>query len=158
MSAPSADLCWEVVRDQSSYLVKRPNLAPMSRDPFALTNFHSYKYSGVNDKAVAVQVAPSGKEGLQVSRSPPRSPSTLVSPLRTSRLSSSTRTSLPAPPTRPLPPLPPPVATVPTSVRPPLPVLPPSSFPSAPRRLLLFPSPVARLSVLKCVSLIYVDI
>ncbi|ODQ54444.1 ribosomal protein L28e [Saitoella complicata NRRL Y-17804] len=61
MSAPSADLCWEVVRDQSSYLVKRPNLAPMSRDPFALTNFHSYKYSGVNDKAVAVQVAPSGK-------------------------------------------------------------------------------------------------
>ncbi|BFZ59435.1 hypothetical protein YB2330_000444 [Saitoella coloradoensis] len=65
MSAPSADLCWEVVRDQSSYLVKRPNLAPMSRDPFALTNFHSYKYSGVNDKAVAVQVAPSGK-GVQV--------------------------------------------------------------------------------------------
>lgn len=55
MSTPnvSADLVWQIVRGQNSYLVKRNKNAKVqfSRDPLNLTNTHSRKYAGfVNDK------------------------------------------------------------------------------------------------------------
>ncbi|KIH90696.1 large subunit ribosomal protein L28e [Sporothrix brasiliensis 5110] len=69
MSTPnvSADLVWEIVRSQNSYLVKRTKNAKVqfSRDPLNLTNVHSRKYAGfVNDKALGVVANKEG--GVQV--------------------------------------------------------------------------------------------
>jgi len=61
----SADLIWEVVRNQNSYLVKRKSSGGVqfSRDPFNLTNKHSKTHAGfANDKAVSVQ--PNDKGGV----------------------------------------------------------------------------------------------
>ncbi|RPB25386.1 hypothetical protein L211DRAFT_836721 [Terfezia boudieri ATCC MYA-4762] len=50
----SGDLLWEIVRKQSSYLVKRTvggNHIVFSRDPLNLRNVHSRKHTGtVNEK------------------------------------------------------------------------------------------------------------
>ncbi|RKF55544.1 putative 60S ribosomal protein L28e [Golovinomyces cichoracearum] len=56
-SQVSADLIWEVVRPQNSFLVKRASSGgvQLSRDPLNLKNIHSRKYAGfVNDKAVGI--------------------------------------------------------------------------------------------------------
>jgi len=54
----SGDLLWEIVRTQSSYLVKRTvggNHIVFSRDPLNLKNTHSRKHTGtVNDKAIGI--------------------------------------------------------------------------------------------------------
>lgn len=42
----SADLVWLLVRNNSSFLVKR-NGAQFSSEPNNLTNKHSFKYSGL---------------------------------------------------------------------------------------------------------------
>ncbi|KXJ97541.1 ribosomal L28e/Mak16 [Microdochium bolleyi] len=63
----SADLVWEIVRNQNSYLVKRKNGGGVqfSRDPLNLTNKHSRKYAGfVNDKAIGV--VPNEKGGVKI--------------------------------------------------------------------------------------------
>ncbi|KAJ8108359.1 hypothetical protein ONZ43_g6450 [Nemania bipapillata] len=59
----SADLVWEVVRSQNSFLVKRKSSGGVqfSRDPLNLINKHSRKYAGfVNDKAIGVVPAEKG--------------------------------------------------------------------------------------------------
>ena len=62
ISAPSNDLIWLCIRNQSSYIVKRPSEKTFSRDPLNLTNRHTAKYSGLNNaKAVGVQPSKSGK-------------------------------------------------------------------------------------------------
>ncbi|KAJ9155792.1 Ribosomal protein L28e [Coniochaeta hoffmannii] len=72
MSFPniSADVIWEVARNNNSFLVKRSKHigggggVQFSRDPLNPTNIHSRKYAGfVNDKAVGV--VPTEK-GVQV--------------------------------------------------------------------------------------------
>ncbi|KAI0850983.1 ribosomal L28e family protein [Daldinia vernicosa] len=63
----SADLIWEIVRKNNSYLVKRKESGGVqfSRDPLNLTNVHSRKHAGfVNPKAVGVQ--PAEKNGVKV--------------------------------------------------------------------------------------------
>ncbi|KAI5868036.1 60S ribosomal protein L28 [Durotheca rogersii] len=58
-----ADLIWEIVRDNNSYLVKRKESGGIqfSRDPLNLTNKNSRKYAGfVNNKAIGVQFAEKG--------------------------------------------------------------------------------------------------
>ncbi|KAI5804014.1 ribosomal L28e protein family-domain-containing protein [Peziza echinospora] len=54
----SGDLLWEIVRKQSSYIVKRTiggNTITFSRDPLNLKNTHSRKHSGsVNEKAIGI--------------------------------------------------------------------------------------------------------
>ncbi|KAF8471943.1 ribosomal L28e protein family-domain-containing protein [Kalaharituber pfeilii] len=54
----SGDLLWEIVRKQSSYIVKRKvggNAIVFSRDPLNLRNTHSRKHSGsVNEKAIGI--------------------------------------------------------------------------------------------------------
>ncbi|KAI0115092.1 ribosomal L28e family protein [Daldinia grandis] len=63
----SADLVWELVRSNNSYLVKRKESGGIqfSRDPLNLTNVHSRKYAGfVNTKAIGVQ--PAEKNGVKV--------------------------------------------------------------------------------------------
>ncbi|KAI1483923.1 hypothetical protein K445DRAFT_72149 [Daldinia sp. EC12] len=63
----SADLVWELVRNNNSYLVKRKESGGVqfSRDPLNLTNVHSRKYAGfVNTKAIGVQ--PAEKNGVKV--------------------------------------------------------------------------------------------
>ncbi|RKF56480.1 putative 60S ribosomal protein L28e [Golovinomyces cichoracearum] len=60
-SQVSADLIWEVVRPQNSFLVKRASSGgvQLSRDPLNLKNIHSRKYAGfVNDKVCAVGIVP----------------------------------------------------------------------------------------------------
>ncbi|KAJ3333972.1 hypothetical protein HDU76_000104 [Blyttiomyces sp. JEL0837] len=52
----SADLVWALTRDNSSFLVKR-NGIQLSREPGNLLNKNSFKYSGVNAKAVDVSAA-----------------------------------------------------------------------------------------------------
>ncbi|KAH9887545.1 60S ribosomal protein L28 [Xylariomycetidae sp. FL2044] len=63
----SADLVWEIVRGNNSFLVKRNDAGGVqfSRDPLNLTNKNSRKYAGfVNPKAVGVQ--PGEKGGVKV--------------------------------------------------------------------------------------------
>ncbi|KAJ1337613.1 large subunit ribosomal protein L28e [Microdochium nivale] len=63
----SADLVWEIVRNQNAYLVKRKTGGGVqfSSDPLNLTNKHSRKYAGfVNDKAIGV--VPGEKGGVTV--------------------------------------------------------------------------------------------
>ncbi|CAI0645209.1 putative 60S ribosomal protein L28e [Colletotrichum fructicola] len=63
----SADLIWEVVRNQNAYLVNRNDAGglQLSRDPLNLVNKHSRKYAGfVNDKAIGV--VPNEKGGVKV--------------------------------------------------------------------------------------------
>ncbi|TLD13625.1 uncharacterized protein PgNI_04574 [Pyricularia grisea] len=58
MSNVSADLIWEVVRNQNAFLEKRNTNGGVqfSRDPLNLTNKHSRKYAGfVNDKVHTAQ-------------------------------------------------------------------------------------------------------
>ncbi|KAK3380319.1 ribosomal protein L28e [Lasiosphaeria ovina] len=69
MSFPnvSADLIWEVTRNQNAFLVKRKTTGGLrfSRDPYNLANVHSRKHAGfVNEKAVGV--VPNEKGGVQV--------------------------------------------------------------------------------------------
>ncbi|ORX89535.1 ribosomal protein L28 [Basidiobolus meristosporus CBS 931.73] len=57
----SADLTWLLVKDNSSFLVKR-NGVQFTTEPNNLTNLNSFKYSGLaNNKVVGVTAAPSGK-------------------------------------------------------------------------------------------------
>ncbi|KAN0102805.1 ribosomal protein L28e [Hyaloscypha variabilis] len=66
-SQVSADLIWEIARNQNSYLVKRASSGGVrfSRDPLNLTNVHSRKYAGfVNDKAVGISPAEGDKGGV----------------------------------------------------------------------------------------------
>ncbi|TGJ86111.1 hypothetical protein E0Z10_g2654 [Xylaria hypoxylon] len=66
-SQVSADLVWEIVRSNNSFLVKRKASGGVqfSRDSLNLTNKNSRKWAGfVNDKAIGV--APADKEGVKV--------------------------------------------------------------------------------------------
>ncbi|KAH8600785.1 ribosomal L28e protein family-domain-containing protein [Bisporella sp. PMI_857] len=63
----SADLIWEISRNNNSYLVKRNTQGGLrfSRDPLNLKNIHSRKHAGfVNDKAVGVIPAAGEKGGV----------------------------------------------------------------------------------------------
>ncbi|KAI1331279.1 60S ribosomal protein L28 [Xylariaceae sp. FL0255] len=63
----SADLIWEIVRTNNSFLVKRKHSGGVqfSRDPLNLTNKNSRKHAGfVNDKALGV--VPNEKGGVKV--------------------------------------------------------------------------------------------
>ncbi|TAQ89815.1 malate dehydrogenase [Chlorociboria aeruginascens] len=63
----SADLIWEIARNQNAFLVKRKSGGGVqfSRDPFNLVNVHSRKHAGfVNDKAVGVIPAEGDKGGV----------------------------------------------------------------------------------------------
>ncbi|TLS29126.1 hypothetical protein PpBr36_00505 [Pyricularia pennisetigena] len=69
MSNVSADLIWEVVRNQNAFLEKRNTNGGVqfSRDPLNLTNKHSRKYAGfVNDKAIGVQPSSNEKGGVAI--------------------------------------------------------------------------------------------
>ncbi|KAI1191339.1 ribosomal L28e family protein [Nemania serpens] len=66
-SQVSADLVWEIVRGNNSFLVKRKASGgvQLSRDPLNLTNKNARKWAGfVNDKAIGV--APAEKGGVKV--------------------------------------------------------------------------------------------
>ncbi|KAK9764447.1 hypothetical protein K7432_008031 [Basidiobolus ranarum] len=57
----SADLTWLLVKDNSSFLVKRSGVQ-FTTEPNNLTNLNSFKYSGLaNKKVVGVTAAPTGK-------------------------------------------------------------------------------------------------
>merc|ERR1711899_380418 len=57
----SAELCWSILRKNSSFLVKSHGLT-LTKEPNNLTNLNSFKYNGVvNKKTVGVEAAPSGK-------------------------------------------------------------------------------------------------
>lgn len=58
----SNDLLWLCIRNESSFIVKRPNEKMFSREPLNLTNKHTAKYSGLaNDKIIGVQSGKNGK-------------------------------------------------------------------------------------------------
>ncbi|ORY05347.1 putative ribosomal protein L28 [Basidiobolus meristosporus CBS 931.73] len=57
----SADLTWLLVKDNSSFLVKRSGVQ-FTTEPNNLTNLNSFKYSGLaNAKVVGVEANASGK-------------------------------------------------------------------------------------------------
>ncbi|KAI0816234.1 ribosomal L28e family protein [Xylaria sp. FL0064] len=69
MASPqvSADLVWEIVRNNNSFLVKRKSSGGVqfSRDTLNLTNKHARKWAGfVNDKAIGV--VPGEKNAVKV--------------------------------------------------------------------------------------------
>lgn len=56
----SPDLIWLIIKDNSSFLVKR-NGVQFSREPNNLTNKNSFKYSGLaNTKAIGVSASGKG--------------------------------------------------------------------------------------------------
>lgn len=58
----SNDLLWLCIRDNSSFIVKRPNEKIFSREPLNLTNKHTAKFSGLaNERIIGVQPSKSGK-------------------------------------------------------------------------------------------------
>ncbi len=73
------DLQWLLVRKNSSNLVKQRGLARVfSREAGNIASLHSYVYSSrVNDKAVAIEAAPSGK-GVVVSTKKSKVPTNAV--------------------------------------------------------------------------------
>ncbi|KAI1467207.1 ribosomal protein L28e [Daldinia caldariorum] len=63
----SADLVWELVRNNNSYLVRRKEFGGVrfSRDPLNLVNVHNRKHAGfVNTKAIGIH--PAEKKGVKV--------------------------------------------------------------------------------------------
>lgn len=59
--AHSADLQWQLIRENHSFLVKRDGIL-LSAEPANLSNRHSFKFSGlVNNKTVAVNADKAGK-------------------------------------------------------------------------------------------------
>ncbi|CCU76645.1 60S ribosomal protein L28 [Blumeria hordei DH14] len=74
-SQVSADLIWEIVRPQNSFLVKRASSGGIqfSRDPLNLKNVHSRKYAGfVNDKAVGILPSEGDKGGVTLVTKKPK--------------------------------------------------------------------------------------
>jgi large subunit ribosomal protein L28e len=67
MSVASADVQWQLIRNNHSFLVKLDGHI-FSSEPFNLTNQHSYKFSGlVNPKLVGVVAKKSGaKKSIQL--------------------------------------------------------------------------------------------
>jgi len=62
MSIASADVQWQLIRNNHSFLVKRDGIV-LSGEPLNLTNTHSYKFSGlVNNRLVGVVASKKGKE------------------------------------------------------------------------------------------------
>merc|ERR1712133_270087 len=61
-----AELCWSILRKNSSFLVKSHGLT-LTKEPNNLTGTNSFKYNGlVNKKTVGVEAAPSGKVVLSL--------------------------------------------------------------------------------------------
>eukprot|EP01116_Phalansterium_solitarium_P002211 TRINITY_DN12077_c0_g1_i1.p2 TRINITY_DN12077_c0_g1~~TRINITY_DN12077_c0_g1_i1.p2 ORF type:complete len:136 (+),score=38.84 TRINITY_DN12077_c0_g1_i1:82-489(+) len=61
----SADLVWSVIRNRSSFLVKRNGLQ-LTSEPFNLKNENSFKFSGLaNSKAV--DITPNKERGVVLS-------------------------------------------------------------------------------------------
>jgi len=57
----SSDLIWMLIKDNSSFLVKRPGVQ-FSREAPNLTNLNTPKYCGLaSDKALAITAAPGGR-------------------------------------------------------------------------------------------------
>jgi large subunit ribosomal protein L28e len=59
----SADLVWQITRNQNAFLVQRNNAGGVrfSRDPLNPINIHSRKYAGyANDKALGLQASEDG--------------------------------------------------------------------------------------------------
>ncbi|EED12532.1 60S ribosomal protein L28 [Talaromyces stipitatus ATCC 10500] len=59
----SADLVWQITRNQNAFLVQRNNAGGVrfSRDPLNPVNIHSRKYAGyANDKALGLQSSENG--------------------------------------------------------------------------------------------------
>jgi len=68
----SADLVWEIARNQNAYLVKRRSGGGVqfSRDPLNLTNKHSRTHAGfINEKAVGLQANDKGGVDLITKKS-----------------------------------------------------------------------------------------
>ncbi|KAK0473106.1 ribosomal L28e protein family-domain-containing protein [Armillaria novae-zelandiae] len=85
----SSDLQWLLIRNNSSFIVKRVPEGPIfSREPGNLRNLHSYKYSGLaNAKTIDVSDSPAGVK--ITTRKPKASPHAVAS----------AKASLPYPPT-----------------------------------------------------------
>ncbi|CDS13766.1 hypothetical protein LRAMOSA05940 [Lichtheimia ramosa] len=57
----SAELVWALVKNNNSFLVKRPNGVEFTAERGNLTNLNTFKYSGIaNNKAVDIAAAPRG--------------------------------------------------------------------------------------------------
>eukprot|EP00743_Colponemidia_sp_Colp-15_P000154 GILK01000178.1.p1 GENE.GILK01000178.1~~GILK01000178.1.p1 ORF type:complete len:136 (-),score=15.64 GILK01000178.1:134-541(-) len=61
----SSELQWQLTRNNSCYLVKR-NGIQLSRDPMNISNVHSFKFSGVNKKALGLNLVTKGKKTVPV--------------------------------------------------------------------------------------------
>uniref|UniRef100_T1IUQ7 Large ribosomal subunit protein eL28 n=1 Tax=Strigamia maritima TaxID=126957 RepID=T1IUQ7_STRMM len=59
----SADLQWMIVRNCSSFMLKRRNIGkPFNKGPGNLKNLHSFHYDGlVRNKVLGIEAAPDGK-------------------------------------------------------------------------------------------------
>lgn len=60
----SAELQWMLIRDSSSFLVKRNGVA-FSRHPANLVALHNFKYDGLVQPSISVQAVP---EGVAITR------------------------------------------------------------------------------------------
>jgi len=68
-SKMSADIQWLIIRNNSSFLMKRAHMPNLSKEPNNLKGRNSFRYSGlVQKKTVGVEAAPSGKGVVFVTR------------------------------------------------------------------------------------------
>jgi len=65
----SADIQWLIVRNNSSFLVKRKNMPTLTKEPYNLKGLNSFRYNGlVRKKTVGIEPASSGKGVVLVTR------------------------------------------------------------------------------------------
>merc|ERR1712168_577695 len=66
-SKMSAELCWSIIRKNSSFLKKSQGLT-LTKEPNNLTGINSFKYNGlVNKKTVGIEAPASGAKGVVMS-------------------------------------------------------------------------------------------
>ena len=93
----SSDICWAVVRNNSSFLLKKRGCPkPFNTDPLNLTNVNAQRHCGlVNDKAIGLQPAKEGN-GFQVVLKKPKCARKPMKATTTTVLKNGPRASVPA--------------------------------------------------------------
>jgi len=65
----SADIQWLIIRNNSSFLMKRKHMPTLTKEPHNLKGRNSLRYNGlVQKRTVGVEAAPSGKGVVLVTR------------------------------------------------------------------------------------------
>ncbi|CAG0895720.1 unnamed protein product [Darwinula stevensoni] len=66
-------LQWEIIKNHHAYLVKRPNVRPLSKELFNVRNIHGMKANGlIHRRAISIQPANDNKGVIVTKKNPKR--------------------------------------------------------------------------------------